>query len=99
MDSHYTTQLVLSILFFAPGIVLLGGLGFLGLLMLLEKTVLKGRQVLPSQPRTQVPGEGSATNPAPGQITAALKAAVAEQQAGARPAAANDRAPGQSDRK
>ena len=30
MDSHYTTQLVLSILFFAPGIVLLGGLGFLG---------------------------------------------------------------------
>jgi len=93
MDSHYTTQLVLSILFFAPGIVLLAGLAFLGLLMLLEKTVLKGRQAAaPANPAAQ--GDTATANPAPGPITAALKSAVAEQHSGVRRRAANEPQPG-----
>ena len=48
MDSNFTTQLTLSMLFFAPGILLFAGLAFVGVLMILEKTVFQGqaKQVL-----------------------------------------------------
>ena len=39
MDTHFLSQLVFSILILAPGVVLLAGLAFLGLLMLLEKAL------------------------------------------------------------
>ena len=46
MDSNFATQLFFSILFFAPGIILFAGLAFVGVLMLLEKTVFKGQSNL-----------------------------------------------------
>lgn len=38
METSYTTQLMLSMLFFAPGIILFAGLAFVGVLMVVEKT-------------------------------------------------------------
>ena len=78
MDTNFATQLTLSILFFAPGVALLAGLAFVGLLMLLEKTVLgRGDSALAQGPTLDA--ELPIANPAPGRIVAGLKAAVAQE--------------------
>ncbi len=63
MDTNYTTQLFTSILFFAPGALLLAGLAFVGILMAFEKAL---------QPQDMATTD-LAANPAPGRIVAALK--------------------------
>ena len=77
MDTNFATQLTLSILFLAPGVMLLAGLAFVGLLMLLEKTVLGHADLA----LTQGPALDAlpTTNPAAGRIVDGLKAAVAQQ--------------------
>lgn len=65
MDPNFTSSLVLSILMFAPGIVMLASLSFVGLLMLLEKAY--GSKAIVTAPvATQEPGP----------IVAGLKEAV-----------------------
>ena len=91
MDSHYTSQLILSMLFFAPGIVLLAGLAFVGLLMLLEKTVLRSHVQVEAPHAAAADSLPSQANPAPGPVVAGLKAAVAQQPAGQRPVAVGER--------
>ena len=78
MDSNFTTQLTLSMLFFAPGILLLGGLAFVGLLMLLEKTVFAKNDMAAPMPLDAKTVE---VNPAPGTIVEGLKTAVAKDGA------------------
>ena len=81
MDTNFTSQLALSLLFFAPGIVLFVGLAFVGMLMLLEKTVFKG-QSLVNTTNVQKPLEmPQAVNPAPGKIVDGLKESVKEPAA------------------
>ncbi len=73
METNYTTQLALSILFFAPGIILFAGLAFVGVLMILEKTVFQAQatNVLTNGGlHIELPANA---NPAPGAIVTALK--------------------------
>ena len=84
MDTNFATQLTLSMLFFAPGILLLAGLAFVGLLMLLEKTVFGHADLALAQGPAV-----DAANPAPGHIVEGLKGATAQQAEPKR--AANDR--------
>lgn len=72
MDTNYTTQLFLSMLFFAPGVILFVGLAFVGILMVLEKTVFKTETNAVLTPATEV-DLVEAANPAPGAIVTALK--------------------------
>ncbi len=80
MDSNFIGQLVLSIAIFAPGLVMLAGLAFIGLLMMLERTVLRGKPDLAVVAKTSAAAQHlPARNPAPDRIVAGLKEAVAEQ--------------------
>ncbi len=88
MDTNFATQLTLSILFFAPGVALLAGLAFVGLLMLIEKTVLARGDLMVAQ-GPALDAELPIANPMPGRIVAGLKAAVAQEAQPLR--AANDR--------
>ena len=78
MDSNFATQLFFSILFFAPGIILFAGLAFVGVLMLLEKTVFKGQSNLAVTNVAKPLDIPVAANPAPGPIVHALKEGVKE---------------------
>ncbi len=75
MDTNYTTQLFLSMLFFAPGVILFVGLAFVGLLMGLEKAFGHRQDALALAPAAAIdfaaPG-----NPAPGRIVNSLKASM-----------------------
>ncbi len=76
MDTHFLSQLVFSILILAPGVVLLAGLAFLGLLMLLEKALF-GRDSNVTLVTAQAAVDLAAgSNPAPGRIVHALKASM-----------------------
>ena len=87
MDSNFTTQLTLSMLFFAPGVLLLAGLAFVGLLMLLEKTVFaKTAMTGMTAPQAKVTADA---NPAPGEIVEGLKTAIAKEGAPEQKIAAN----------
>lgn len=88
MDSNFTTQLTMSMLFFAPGILLLGGLALVGLLMLLEKTVFSKNDLTAPMP---VETKTIEANPAPGAIVEGLKTAVAKDESAAVAKAANGR--------
>ncbi len=77
MDTNYTAQLVLSMLFFAPGIILFVGLAFVGVLMVIEKTAFRANT---TANLTQQPLDLPQTaNPAPGAIVNALKDATQPQ--------------------
>ena len=77
MDTSYTTQLALSMLFFAPGIILFAGLAIVGVLMVLEKTVFQaGAANVLTNGNLNLELPASA-NPAPGVIVTALKDAQA----------------------
>jgi len=80
MDTNFATQLTLSILTLAPGVALLAGLAFVGLLMLIEKTVLRSQAVSLVVPAHSVQAP-AAQNPGPGRIVAELRAAVQDQEA------------------
>ncbi len=76
MDTNYTAQLALSMLFFAPGVILFVGLAFVGILMVLEKTVFKA-QSSAALNGLKAPIELPANaNPQPGPIVNALKDSV-----------------------
>lgn len=75
MDSSYMTQLFVSMAIFAPGIILLAGLAFVGLLMLLEKTGIFGAAT-PKLQQPVVTPDNATANPAPGPVVAGLKGAV-----------------------
>ena len=77
MDTNYTTQLFLSMLFFAPGVILFVGLAFVGLLMMLEKTVLRGKADNAATKPQQPIELAQTANPAPGAIVNALQESVA----------------------
>ncbi len=84
MDTTYTSQLFLSILFFAPGIILFASLAFVGVLMILEKTVFSAQKDVALANVAKPLDIPVAANPQPGAIVAALKesvqAPVAKQQ-------------------
>lgn len=77
MDASYLNQLFLSIFFFAPGIILFAGLAFVGLLMVLEKTVFAGKKLPGTSPLPLPLDQLQVANPRPGPIVASLKAANA----------------------
>ncbi len=80
METSYTTQLALSMLFFAPGIVLFVGLAFVGVLMFLEKTVFAAKADVLVDTKQNIE-LAAAANPAPGPIVTALKESVKEPAA------------------
>ena len=77
MDTNFATQLTLSILTFAPGVALLAGLAFVGLLMLIEKHVFVQQDLaIAAGPAVQL-ASSAVQNPGPGRIVDGLRAAVA----------------------
>ena len=78
MDTTYVTHLFLSILFFAPGVALLVCVGFVGLLMLLEKTVFAEKSDLVGKAIAAASAPAVA-NAAPGPIVHALSDAVGKK--------------------
>lgn len=80
MDTNFIGQLLLSMTIFAPGLVMLAGLAFIGMLMLLEKTVLRGKPELTAAAKGLAAAQHQAAcNPGPDRIVAGLKDAVAQQ--------------------
>lgn len=81
MDSSFATHLFFSILFFAPGVILFAGLAFVGVLMILEKTVFTAQQIIAvAEPQKPLDLQPTA-NPAPGPIVQALKQSVTKPAA------------------
>ena len=84
MDTNYTTQLFVSILFFAPGVLIFAGLAFVGILMALEKTFFRTEdQAVKPLDATTVNLTNQA-NPEPGRIVATLKQGAQQQPAAKR---------------
>lgn len=82
MDLEYMGRLVLSMAIFAPGLILLAFLAFLGLVMLAEKAnMFRSQQRVSAEADAMVQGT-AARNPAPGRITEALTDDVAAEAAG-----------------
>lgn len=81
MDTTYISQLFLSMLIFAPGVILFVGLAFVGLLMVLERTVFSGQDA--AMPRTPVQpvDVAPAANPGPGRIVDAIKQGAQQPEA------------------
>ena len=76
MDTHYTSQLLISILFFAPGLVLLVGVAFVAMAGLLEKFLVPAQPALVT---AHLHGDvAQSGNPAPGRIVASLKETMQE---------------------
>lgn len=71
MESSYTGQLLLSIIFFAPGLVILAGLAFVGLLMAIEKIV--------SPKSLQATTASTLSGTASGHVVASLAESVASE--------------------
>lgn len=81
MDS-YLSQLMLSIAIFAPGLMLLAGLAFVGLLVAAEKLLTRNAKQPPASAATPMAAH-LAHNPPAGPGIAALKRAAAEAPAAA----------------
>ena len=77
MDSTYTNHLFLSLLFFAPGALLLAGLALVGLLMVLEKTVFGARDGAGVLPSVGLSPSAVAVPPSSGHIVDALRTRIA----------------------
>lgn len=80
MDYGYWSEVVLSTLLFAPGLVLLGIFAFIGLLTLLEKSGVL-RAMTFSEP-VEIPYEGMTrgSNPSPGSVVQGLNEAISAPQ-------------------
>jgi hypothetical protein len=81
MDTNYTTQLFVSILFFAPGVLLFAGLAFVGILMALEKTFFSGDNQVVKPLGVKGVDLTTTANPAPGRLVATLKEGAQEPAA------------------
>ncbi len=81
MDTAYFGQLLLSLVFFTPGVVLFAGLALVGVLMVLEKTALRAQPLRSVGPQ----GRLSAVNPGPGPIVHAFKDSIAPATSDAEP--------------
>lgn len=81
MDLEYMGRLMLSCAIFAPGLILLAFLSFLGLIMLAEKANMfrKSRRV--ELGANALVSGATARNPTPGRIAAALTEAIASEAA------------------
>lgn len=93
MDYDYMGQLVLSVLIFAPGVVLLAMCAFIGVLVMLEKSGLFGlvakeeEELFDMQQAAEL-----AANPPEGDVVAGLDQAIRDEAA----AEAGDDAPRKS---
>lgn len=79
MDTGYMSELMMSVLIFAPGVVLLSICAFVGGLVLLEKAGVLGaaqEQVQPAEVQA-----AASPNPPAGQVIAGLEQAIAEDAA------------------
>ncbi len=76
MDAAYTTKLALSILIFAPGLILLAMGMFVGFLMVLEKVGLLAKVAPMATDAAQAPAE-----PRAGAIVDGLNASLENAQA------------------
>lgn len=79
MDWEYMGQLLMSVMIFAPGVVLLVGALFVGGLILLERGGLLGRESAVNRAGLQ-PAATASDNPPEGQVIAGLRVTI-EQQA------------------
>jgi len=75
MDSSFMGEMVVSMLIFAPGLILLTVLAVVGVLMILEKTGVFSAIVEKKQAAVAMAGEG-ASNPAPSKVVSGLKGAI-----------------------
>ena len=83
MDTTYFGQLLLSLVFFTPGLVLFAGLALVGVLMVLENTALRAQPLRSVGPQGRLP----AANPGPGPIVHAFKASITPATGDAEPRA------------
>ena len=74
MDTHTTTQFLLSLLMFAPGVFLLAGALFGGLFLVVERVMHSAHAETAAQLAVQATAN-------PGPIVAALNASLAAQTA------------------
>jgi len=79
VELSYTSQLLLSIAIFAPGLVLLAGLAFVGILMVAERLLAARAPAAPVAVDTATP----VANPAAGPVVEALRASLAKPDAAA----------------
>ena len=77
MDTNYMSELVLSVLIFAPGVVLLSICAFVGGLVLLEKAGVLG--AAQEQEQTAEVHAAASPNPPAGQVIAGLEQAIAQE--------------------
>ena len=77
MDTGYMSELMMSVLIFAPGVVLLSICAFVGGLVLLEKAgVLGAAQETVETPELEV---AATPNPPTGRVIEGLEKAIAEE--------------------
>jgi len=82
MDLAFMGRLLLSAAIFAPGLILLTFLLFVGVVMLAEKAnLLRRTNADIEELRARVVSTDAVKNPAPGSITAGLTEALAEEEA------------------
>ena len=74
---------------FAPGVLLLAGLAFVGILMAFEKTFLRGQREMAQPLKTTMTDLARTTNPTPGPIVATLKQSQIQQPVAKRQHKAN----------
>jgi len=80
MDFDYMGRLLLSVAIFAPGLIILTLLAFVGLLVLIEKAGLFGKSAKHAGKALEtVPASGA--NPAPGRVVSDLSEAIATEGA------------------
>ena len=75
MDYGYITEFALSLLIFAPGLVLLALFAFVGLMLAIEK--VRGAQAVQAPSTTQtVSAQEIVPNPAPGAVVSGLNGSI-----------------------
>ena len=76
MDMGYMSELLTSVMIFAPGVVLLSICLFVGVLVLLEKAGVFGAMSEETVEATEVTAQA---NPPAGQVIAGLETAIADE--------------------
>ena len=76
MDMGYMSELLTSVMIFAPGVVLLSICLFVGVLVLLEKAGVFGAM---SEETTEAAEITAQANPPAGQVIAGLETAIADE--------------------
>lgn len=86
MDSFFS-QLMLSIAIFAPGVILLAGLAFVGLLIAVEHLIARRRARLATPAALAPTAKEPAVNPQAGPVVADLLRAAEQAAVAAEPTA------------